>query len=428
MKRDVIVLKNSKNILLCILSALILLMTACNTSPPLPAETSSVSAALTQPTELSPAAAKASSASPEIPALQSAQAELPEAVNTSESKLLSNTISDLEVHFIDVGQGDAILLKCAGKAMLIDAGDNDKGTLVQSYLQKQDVSRLDYVISTHPDSDHCGGLDVILYKFDCGTIIMPSYDKNTDTYRDVINTMNSKGYRATLPTVGTSYTLGDASFTIIGPASAADDANNNSVALILTHGDKRFLFTGDAEADEESDILNLGIALSCDVYKAGHHGSRTSSDIALLEAASPEYCVISCGEDNSYEHPHAETLNNLRALGIKVFRTDEQGSVVCTSDGKNLIWNCAPSESWKAGENTQNSRQTDNNAQPHTTVEVTPETVSQATYVCNTNTKKFHYPECSSVDEMSEKNKLFVTLMRDEIIAMGYDPCKRCNP
>lgn len=345
--------------------------------------------------------------------------------------------AELIVHFIDVGQGDAILLTCGEDAMLIDAGDNDQGTKVQNYLQKQGVDKLKYVIATHPDADHIGGMDVILYKFDCETVIMTDEKKDTNTYRDVIDTMSNKGYKNTLPVVGDTYSFGDSEFTIVGPAKTSEDSNNNSVAILLTHGENKFLFTGDAEEEEEADIINSGISLDADVYKVGHHGSKSSSSRKLLEAVSPTYAVISCAEGNSYGHPHAETLNNLRSIGVQVFRTDEQGGIVATSDGKEITWNCSPSDTWQAGEPTESSSQTEQEAsasnppaeqveQP--VVEEPVETPATTTYICNTNTGKFHYPSCSSVDQMSEKNKLAVTWTREEVINQGYVPCKRCNP
>lgn len=255
----------------------------------------------------------------------------------------------LEVHFIDVGQGDSTLIICDGEAMLIDAGDNDKGTLVQSYLLANDVDSLRYMIGTHPDADHIGGMDVILYKFDCDTVIMPDVSKDTATYRDVIDTMEQKGYKNTLPVVGDTYTLGSAVFTILSPSRTYSDVNNSSVAILLTYGDTRFLFTGDAKEEAEEDILDTGISVQADVYKAGHHGSSTSSSEGFLQAVNPAYCVISCGEDNSYGHPHSEVLNSLRAMDIQVFRTDEQGSIIATSDGESITFSCSPSESWQSG-------------------------------------------------------------------------------
>lgn len=256
----------------------------------------------------------------------------------------------MEVHFIDVGQGDATLIICDGEAMLIDAGENNMGTAVQLYLQKQGVEKLAYAIGTHPDSDHIGGLDVIITKFDCGVVMMPDYEKTTATYRDVVEAAEYKSYKIVAPKVGDTYTLGEATFTIIAPNDSYRDSNNSSIGILLSHGENRFLFTGDAEEEAEADILKNGIDISADVLHVGHHGSRTASTVDFVTAVSPEYGVISCGEGNSYGHPHAAPLNTLRELGVKLFRTDEQGSIVAESDGETITWNCAPTESWQTGQ------------------------------------------------------------------------------
>lgn len=259
--------------------------------------------------------------------------------------------SGLEIHYLDVGQGDSTLILCDGHAMLIDAGDNDRGTAVQSYLESQGVTTLDYVIGTHPDADHIGGLDVVLYKFDCQMVMMPDFEKDTRTYDDVVQTMKQKRYKNTLPEVGTVYELGSAVFTIVAPnGEYGDDANDYSVGILLQHGKNRFLFTGDAEEASEADMLENGIDLEADVFKASHHGSRTANTEEFLQTVDPDYVVISCGQDNSYGHPHAEVMNRLRAMGISVFRTDEQGTIVAYSDGTEITFNMSPDESWKAGE------------------------------------------------------------------------------
>lgn len=320
----------------------------------------------------------------------------------------------LQVHFIDVGQGDSTLITCGGEAMLIDAGDNDQGTKVQDYLTAQGITRLKYMIGTHPDADHIGGMDVVIYKFDCDTIIMPDESKNTATYRDVIDTMKNRRYTNTLPSVGAVYTLGDAEFTILSPSHGYDNSNNNSVVILLTHGENSFLLTGDAQEPAEADILAAGLSVKADVYKAGHHGSSTSSSQAFLEAVSPTFAVISCGEDNSYGHPHAEVLNSFRMKGIQVFRTDEQGTILATSDGKTITWNCSPTESWLSGNGTHIAELPD------------PDAVN--TYVCNTGTMKFHKPDCSSAKDMKEENRLEIQTTRTELIKQGYEPCKGCKP
>ncbi|MCI9060364.1 MAG: MBL fold metallo-hydrolase, partial [Lachnospiraceae bacterium] len=176
----------------------------------------------------------------------------------------------LEVHFIDVGQGDATLIKQGDHAMLIDAGDNDKGTALQSYLQHQGVEHLDYAVGTHPDSDHIGGLDVVLYKFSWDQVIMPDLEKDTKTYQDVLRVIQDKGTEITYPKAGAVYSLGSAEFTVIAPVKEdyGDNWNDYSVGISLQFGKNRFVFTGDAEEDAEQDMLAQGIDLSADVLKA----------------------------------------------------------------------------------------------------------------------------------------------------------------
>ena len=279
--------------------------------------------------------------------------------------LPNETSSGMEVHFIDVGQGDATLIKADGHAMLIDAGENDKGTAVQLYLKKQGVERLDYLVLTHTDSDHIGGADVIISKFDIGQIFLSDFKKDNKTYRELMDSMKSRNMTYSIPEVGEEYELGNATFTIIAPNDTYEDPNNSSMALIVDYGDNSFLFSGDCEEEAERDILENGMNIDVDVYQAGHHGSRSSSTEEFLDAMSPAYAVISCEEKNSYGHPHAQTLNNLRARRIRVFRTDEQGSIVAYSDGAHITWNCSPSESWQAGEaaGRTDASDTDNGAE-----------------------------------------------------------------
>lgn len=319
---------------------------------------------------------------------------------------------NLEVHFIDVGQGDATLIRQGEHAMLIDAGDNSKGTVVQAYLQSQNIKKLDYVIGTHPDSDHIGGLDVILYKFDWDTVMMPDVDKETRTYEDVIKVIQDKNRQVTVPRAGETYSLGQAEFTIVCPQKTdyGDNSNNYSIGLRLTFGENHFLFTGDAEEEAERDMLASGMELSADVFKVAHHGSDTANTGAFLEKVNPDTVVISCGEGNSYGHPRAAVMNELLQMGVTVYRTDEQGTIVAYSDGKSIKWNCSGSESWKAGEPTGSVEE------------------EKATYVLNRNTGKFHLPSCSSVEEMSEENREYSDKSREELIEAGYEPCKRCKP
>lgn len=343
----------------------------------------------------------------------------------------------MQVHFIDVGQADATLITCGDNAMLIDAGDDASGTALWNYIRKQGVTKLNYLILTHPHADHIGGADVILTKFDVDTVIMPELTADTAVYRALEQALADNDVPDSMPEVGTDYTLGEADFTIIAPNGDTyeDDANNASVGVLLRHGENKFLFTGDAEETAERDIIRNGIDISCDVYKAGHHGSRTASSEDFVEAAAPEYAVISCGEDNDYGHPHAEVLNRFRAEKIQVYRTDEQGSIVAVSDGSEITWNCAPTESWIAGEpkNSSAGQNADKGSTEWTYEEEVQEeseedTLEEYQWILNLNTHKIHTLTCDSAAKIKPENIGYSSESIAELEAQGYAPCGNCKP
>ncbi len=343
----------------------------------------------------------------------------------SGAKAGNTKAAKMEVHFIDVGQGDSTLITCDGHAMLIDAGDYSKGTAIQNYLQKQKVTKLDYLILTHPDSDHIGGAPVIITKFEIDKVFVSNYEKDNKTYLKLIQALDNKRLKYTTPKVGTQYTLGTAKITILAPNGEYDNPNDASVALMIQNGENKFLFTGDAGEDAERDMLGTDIGLSADVLKAGHHGSRTSTSGKFFEAVSPSCAVISCGEDNSYGHPHAETLNTFRMNGVKVYRTDEDGTIVAVSDGKKVTFNVPASETWKAGEPNGNGSVWEAPSVKESQQETAKAEASGTTYVLNTKTKKFHKTSCNSLPTANRKDS---TESRESIVAQGYQPCKRCNP
>lgn len=347
------------------------------------------------------------------------------ASNAEAAKTKSTDAERMEVHFIDVGQGDAVLIMCDGHAMLIDAGDYSKGTAIQNYLQKQNVKKLDYLILTHPDSDHIGGAPVIITKFEIDKVFVSNYEKDNKTYQKLIQALDNKRLKYTTPEVGAQYFLGTAEITILAPNGTYDDPNNASIALMLQNGKNKFLFTGDAEETAEQDILATGIDVSADVYKAGHHGSRTSTSQEFFKAVSPSCAVISCGEENSYGHPHAETLNTFRMNGVKVYRTDEDGTIVATSDGETITFNVPASETWKSGEPDGSSPVWEAPKQESKKQETDKADENKITYILNTKTGKFHKPSCSSLPTTNRKDS---SESRESIIAQGYEPCKRCNP
>lgn len=246
----------------------------------------------------------------------------------------------MEVHFIDVGQGDAIFIETGNSTMLIDAGENNKGSLVREYLISQQVDKLDYVIGTHPHSDHIGGLDTILDSFEVNKVLLPDAVHTTDTFEDVLDSLEEQQLKVTRPVVGDRYSFGDASFTILAPNSSGyADLNDYSICIRLTYGNTSFLLTGDAEKLSEDEMMKNGLDLSAEVLKLGHHGSAYSSNTKFINAVSPSFAIISAGKDNKYGHPHAETLQVMQEYNIKVYRTDEQGSIIFTSDGQTVSVN-----------------------------------------------------------------------------------------
>lgn len=259
-------------------------------------------------------------------------------------------LDPLSVHYMDVGQGDATILICGEEAMLIDAGIESSGSLLWSYLDEQGVTRLTYAVGTHPDSDHIGGLDAVLDHVPTETVFMPHLERDTATYRDVIDTIERERCTLIHPAPGEVYTLGDASFTILGPIDeTAAESNNHSICMVVEHGENRFLFTGDAEQVAEENVIDAGYDLSADVYQMGHHGSSSSSCQEFLDAVSPTWAVISCGLGNRYGHPHWETLSKLEEADIQLFRTDLQGTVVAVSDGETITWSTEPTDDWRRG-------------------------------------------------------------------------------
>ncbi|MDR3313084.1 MAG: MBL fold metallo-hydrolase [Oscillospiraceae bacterium] len=249
----------------------------------------------------------------------------------------------LRVHFIDVGQGDSILIQAQGEAMLIDGGERGQEETVIAYLKAQGVAELRYVVATHPHSDHIGGLAYgVLAAFPVREVIAPRLPESgiavTRTYEAFLTAVNTlvqeQDTKATSAQPGQTYQLGDAVFTILGPLAASDNVNNNSVVLRLEYGAFALLLTGDAESAAETQLIERwGAALDADLMKAGHHGSNTSSTLRLLELVTPEAVVISCGAGNSYGHPHPAILDRLLSLGVQIYRTDLEGSLVFDTDG-----------------------------------------------------------------------------------------------
>lgn len=254
------------------------------------------------------------------------------------------------VHFVDVGQADCILVQVGAKAMLVDAGNNADANTVVDYIKAQGISNLEWVIGTHPHEDHVGGLDAVIQAFGVRQVIMPKATTTTKTFEDVLQALKEKGLTISSPVPGSTLSLGSATCTILAPNSNGyDDMNDYSVVLKISYGNISFLLTGDAGHVSENEIVDKGFDVSADVIKIGHHGSSSATSEAFLDRVAPQYAVIQVGQGNDYGHPSAETMDLLKERGIPVYRTDECGTVVATTDGKTVSLSTAPGTYWTGG-------------------------------------------------------------------------------
>lgn len=249
----------------------------------------------------------------------------------------------LVAEFLDVDQADCELIFLPdGKILLIDAGNRGDGEEIVAYLKGKNISKIDYVVATHPHADHIGGMSDVIDSFEIGKIFVPRVASSdvptTKTYEDFLTSVQNKGLKLSAAKAGTTLFEGaDYKADCFAPCSEDyKELNDYSVVIKLSYGIHSFLFTGDAESLSENEMLNAGYNLNSDVIKLGHHGSHSSSSEEFLKAVSPRYAVISCGEGNDYGHPHDETLEALANLNgpPKTLRTDLDKTIIFKADGK----------------------------------------------------------------------------------------------
>ena len=242
-----------------------------------------------------------------------------------------------EIHFINTGNSDAILIKGV-KNVLIDGGDNDDEESIVQYLKKQGVKKIDYLIATHNHADHIGGLDSVVDNLDIGQVLVSNGDATTKTYRDFITSLSDKKLKPSVPLKDAKFDLGNGAYMQIFNTNGGSNTNDQSLVTLYVNGKDKFLFTGDAEKDTENEILSL--VPDVDVLKVGHHGSRSSTTQKFLDKVNPEYAIITVGKDNRYHHPHKVVMDKLKTKKIKVHRTDECGTIIFESTGNGIKTDC----------------------------------------------------------------------------------------
>lgn len=246
-----------------------------------------------------------------------------------------SNVYEAQLHFINTGNSDSILIRQGGEAALIDGGDNDDEKTVVNYLKDIGVKKLKYVVATHPDADHIGGLDAVINSIPVETVYVSNGDANTKTYSDFINAMSNKNLYPSVPLLGAKFYLGTSEFKVLSAANL-NDVNDNSIVLEYTNGNDKILLMGDAGTDIERIIDTKEV----DLIKIGHHGSNTSSDMNFIKKINPKYAVITVGKNNRYGHPNKETMQTLKKENIEVHRNDECGNILFKSTGNGLVINC----------------------------------------------------------------------------------------
>ena len=358
---------------------------------------------------------------------------------------------ELTARFLDVGQGDATLLESRGHWLLVDGGAPSASRKIYATLDKLGVNHLDAVIATHPDADHIGSIAAALNYATCDSLYCSVDQSDSETFSSMVKYNERNGSGIIVPQNGDSFTLGDATVTFLRTRETFSDSNNGSLVTRIDCGGASFLFPGDAENPAEQALLSDGANVSATVLHVGHHGSLTSTSAAFLAAVAPWYAVVSVGA-NDYGHPSERVMERIQNFGAAIYRTDQVGDITFElHDGSLSVATAkvtteaptAPGKSSSASGTASSATETGSSASGAASGGVSAsgnvsngdsDDVSGSTsaalqeYVLNTNTMKFHYPSCSSVEKMKDKNKQIVEATRDEVHSWGYDPCGICRP
>ena len=328
---------------------------------------------------------------------------------------------ELSVTYLDVGQGNAVLVRQEDQTMLIDGGPRESSSFVVSYLKQQGIQKLDYVLISHFDEDHLAGAIGALYNFPVETLITADYETDSSIYDSYKEAVEEKGYAPIHPSLGDTFSLGSGSFRIISPVSYGhEDENQDSVGIILENGSDRFFIGGDIGLEGEKEILEAGVDIQADVMLMNHHGSHVSRE--FFQAVNPSWAVISCGAGNSYGHPRQDTVELIQEFQVPLFRTDKQGTITAVSHGQGITFDQEPCNDYTPGDGSQEEE----DALEETRTALSNSTREDCDYILNIHTKKIHLPDCSSVKSMDEDNMAFYKGDEDGLLSRGYTPCGNC--
>ena len=255
---------------------------------------------------------------------------------SNETKKVVSNSDTLKVYITDVGQADSILIRDGNYNMLIDAGNNSDGEKLVKYYKELGITSFKYVFASHPHEDHIGGMDDIINNFDIENFYMPDKLSTTKTFEDMLDALESKNLKYIVPKVNDKLSLNNSNIDVIYVGSDGSNINDSSIVLKLTYFSNSFLFTGDLGSNKEKEILNSGANIKADVLKVGHHGSSYSTASSFLDKVNPSFAAISVGKNNIYKHPASSTLEKLNKRGIKVYRTDLDGTILFESNGKDI--------------------------------------------------------------------------------------------
>jgi len=245
---------------------------------------------------------------------------------------------ELQVIFLDVGQGNAqLILTPNGKTMLIDGGNNGQEDNMFAYLKQYKIQKIDVLVGSHPDADHIGTFPEIIDAYEIERIYMPKITSNTKTFEALLLSIQRKGLKVNTAKAGITIPLDDdLTVQLLGPVNTYEESNEMSAVVKLIYGNTSFLFPGDAEYNSEMDLIKSGADLSADVLAVGHHGSNSSSNMKFIEKVHPEYAVIQVGAENKYGHPTEKTLQKLEKINAKILRTDQNGNITFKSNGHSI--------------------------------------------------------------------------------------------